>query len=428
MTSRIKRRSFLKGAGLIGGAIAAQTAPPFLKEGLGARPIKWGMITPTTGPYATEAFDQVEGARIAIEDINKEGGIDGRQVKFLFRDDQFKWDQATTHALDLLDNHRIDFLSGAMVGPEEVRFNALSRKRKILYANYPQHIISTPKNAKKMSPLFFTVNTSPYQLSAAAAAYINQKKLGKKVYILADDYIWPKMFMPAWEVLSKKYGFDFAINRSVSWVPFPTSMDYSANFPKILKAKPDVLYVINWGKRQVAFVKQALESGLNKKVQIVIGGTEITMPEAAGKGAYEGFLAGAMWHFSLKDRYPNAKKLNDKFLARRGRPASGYGMLAHDLTRLILEAARETKLYKRKDHFKLAKVLEGRSFQYSKGRCTIRACDHICLSEVFFLKGQSKAAMKTNFDHLKIVGESGGTEITLGCAAKGLKGPASERV
>ncbi|MBI2177093.1 MAG: ABC transporter substrate-binding protein [Candidatus Tectomicrobia bacterium] len=104
--ARLTRRKFLKGIGLIGGALAAQTAPAFLREGLGAQAIKWGMITPTTGPYATEAFDQVEGAKIAIEDINKAGGVDGRQVELLFRDDQFKWEQTTTHALDLLDSRR----------------------------------------------------------------------------------------------------------------------------------------------------------------------------------------------------------------------------------------------------------------------------------------------------------------------------------
>ena len=425
--SRLNRRSFLKGAGLIGGVIASQTATPFLKEGLGARPIKWGSIHPTTGPYATEAFDQLEGVRIAIEDVNAAGGIDGREVKLLFRDDQFKWDQVTTHALDLLDNHRVDFLAGSMVGPEEMRLNGFSKKRKIIYANYPQHIISTPQSWQKMSPLFFTANTSPYQLAASAATYINDNKLGKKWYFLGDDYIWPKMFIPALTDLSKKYGATFDPKKHASWVPFPTAMDYSANFPKILKSNPDVLYVLNWGKRQVAFVKQAIEAGLHKKVQIIIGNTEVTIPEAAGPGSYEGILAGAMWHWSLKDKYPGAKSLYNKFLKLRKRVPSGYGALAHDLTRVILDTAKETKLYKPKDHFKLAKALEGRTFAYSKGNNTIRPCDHICVQQVFFLKGQSKAEMKGPFDHLKIVAESSGEQNTLSCEAKGIKSAASTR-
>ncbi len=425
--SRLGRRQFVKGMGLLGGAIAIGSAPPFLREGLGARPIKWGMITPTTGPYATEAFDQVEGVKIAIEDINREGGVDGRQVELLFRDDQFKWDQTTTHALDLLDNHRVDFISGSMVGPEEVRLNELSAKRKIIYANYPQHILSTPENAKTMAPLFFTANTTPYQLAASAATYIAERKLGKRVHVLADDYIWPKMFMPAWDALSKKYGLEFSEAASVSWVPFPTSLDYSANFPKILKANPDVLYVINWGSRQVAFVKQALEARLHEKAQIIIANTDVTIPEAAGKGAYAGFFAAGMWHWTLSDRYPGARKLNDKYLERRKRPASAYGAMAHDLTRLILDTARETKFYQPKDHFKLAKALEGRKFQYSKGEAWIRPCDHVCVSQVFFMQGVSEKQMKGNFDHLKVIGDVTGEQNELSCEAKGLSGSASER-
>ena len=314
-----------------------------------------------------------------------------------------------------------------MVGPEEVRLNEFSRKRKILYANYPQHIISTPGNAKKMSPLFFTANTSPYQLAGSAITYIANNNLGKKLYVLADDYIWPKMFMPAMIDLSKKHGLQFDVNASVSWVPFPTSMDYSATFPKILKAKPDIVYVINWGKRQVAFVKQALEAGLHEKTKIVIANTEVTMPEAAGPGSYNGLFAGAMWHWSLKDQYPGAKSFYDKFLKRRGRVPSGYGAMAHDLTRLIVDTARETKFYKPRDHFKLAKALEGRKFQYSKGECWVRPCDHICVSQVFFLAGQSQSAMLGKFDHLKIVGEVSGEENTLSCQAKDLREPASQR-
>ena len=425
--SRLDRRKFLKGAGLIGGIVAAQTAPPFLREGLGARPIKWGSIHPTTGPYSTEAFDQVEGVKIAIEDINKEGGVDGREVKLLFRDDQFKWDQTTTHALDLIDNHRVDFIAGSMVGPEEIRLNEFSRKRKIIYANYPQHILATPQNATKMSPLFFTANTTPYQLAASSLTYIAENKVGKKIHCVFDDYIWPKMFIPAFNKLTKKFDLTWNANSSVSWVPFPTSMDYSATFPRILKEKPDVVYALNWGQRQVAFVKQAREAGLADKVKIVLGATEITMPEAAGAGSYHGFNAAMMWHPSLASKYPAAKTLNDKFLARRKRPCSSYGMLAHDLTRLILDTARETKLYKRRDHFKLAKVLEGKKFQYSKGVCQIRACDHVCISEVFVMRGKSKAEMKDKFDHIEVIGSSSGEGNTVSCEEKGLKGPASER-
>ncbi|MDP6620386.1 MAG: ABC transporter substrate-binding protein, partial [Nitrospinota bacterium] len=235
---RLNRRGFLKGAGVAVGAVAVQGAPAFLRYGRGEVPIKWGSIHPTTGPYATEAFDQKIGVEVAISDVNAKGGVMGRKVELYFRDDQFKWNQTTTHALDLLDNHKVDFLAGSMVSPEEVRLNEISRKRKIIYANYPQHILSTPKNAKKMSPWFFTANVTPYQTAAAVARYAAKNVAGKRWHFLGDDYIWPKIFIPAYDAIAKQEGAKFHKRRSVSWVPFPSSLDYAAAFPKILKAKP----------------------------------------------------------------------------------------------------------------------------------------------------------------------------------------------
>ena len=179
-----------------------------------------------------------------------------------------------------------------MVGPEEIRLNEFSRKRKIIYANYPQHILSTPGNANKMSPLFFTANTTPYQLAASSITYIAQNNIGKKIHCLFDDYIWPKMFVPAFKKLTKDFNLSWNADSSVSWVPFPTSMDYSAAFPRILKEKPDILFVLCWGQRQVAFVKQAREAGLGEKVKIVLGATEITIPEAVGPRLLRGLQLG----------------------------------------------------------------------------------------------------------------------------------------
>ena len=51
----------------------------------------------------------------------------------------------------------------------------------------------------------------------------------------------------------------------------------------------------------------------------------------------------------------------------------------------------------------------------------------MCVSEVFVLRGKSKAEMKDKFDHLEVVGSSSGEGNTVSCEAKGLKGPASAR-
>ncbi|MBS7626330.1 ABC transporter substrate-binding protein, partial [Candidatus Bathyarchaeota archaeon] len=55
---------------------------------------KIGAFFPFTGPYGTQAIEQKNALLLAIEDINKEGGILGRRVEAIIYDDQLKVDQA----------------------------------------------------------------------------------------------------------------------------------------------------------------------------------------------------------------------------------------------------------------------------------------------------------------------------------------------
>ena len=53
-----------------------------------ADPIKIGMIAPLTGPIADAGRYGVQGAKLALEEVNKAGGVLGRQLELVIEDDQ----------------------------------------------------------------------------------------------------------------------------------------------------------------------------------------------------------------------------------------------------------------------------------------------------------------------------------------------------
>ncbi len=53
-----------------------------------ADPIKIGMVAPSTGPVAESGKFQTEGAMLAVDEINKAGGVLGRQLQLVIEDDQ----------------------------------------------------------------------------------------------------------------------------------------------------------------------------------------------------------------------------------------------------------------------------------------------------------------------------------------------------
>ena len=77
------RRTLLKGVAAMG---ALQIASPFVIPVRAADNIKMGMVDPLTGVYAAPAGNEVMGAKLAVDQINKKGGILGRQVELLVED------------------------------------------------------------------------------------------------------------------------------------------------------------------------------------------------------------------------------------------------------------------------------------------------------------------------------------------------------
>ena len=76
---RFDARSLL--AGLALGALASALA-------FAAEPLKIGVVAPMTGPVAESGKYQTQGAKLAVEEINKAGGVLGRQIELVIEDDQ----------------------------------------------------------------------------------------------------------------------------------------------------------------------------------------------------------------------------------------------------------------------------------------------------------------------------------------------------
>src|SRR6202521_2624434 len=110
--SRIRtfsRRTILKGAGA---AAALQLASPFIIKARGETPVRIGMVDPLTGVYAAIAQNEVAGAKFAIEEINKKGGILGRPVELLIEDSANDVGTGVQKTRKLIERDQVSFIIG----------------------------------------------------------------------------------------------------------------------------------------------------------------------------------------------------------------------------------------------------------------------------------------------------------------------------
>ncbi len=106
----MNRRSFLTTTA----AGAATLAFPTVLRAQSKEPIRVGFPLPLTGPFAALANDLQRGATLAAEELNARGGVLGRRLEVLFRDDQLKPAVGAQRTKELIENEQVQFIVGGL--------------------------------------------------------------------------------------------------------------------------------------------------------------------------------------------------------------------------------------------------------------------------------------------------------------------------
>src|SRR5690349_24940105 len=99
--ANVDRRTVLKaGAAMAASALAMHT---ILSFGRGERTVKIGMVDPVTSVYAAEGNSEINGAKLALDEINSKGGISGQRVELIIEDAAANAGLAQQKAYKLVD-------------------------------------------------------------------------------------------------------------------------------------------------------------------------------------------------------------------------------------------------------------------------------------------------------------------------------------
>ncbi|MBE7366612.1 amino acid ABC transporter substrate-binding protein [Ramlibacter pallidus] len=102
------RRRILQASGAAGAALAL----PVLAQPAAGQPIRIGSTLALTGPLSATALTHKLVGEIYVEHLNKRGGLLGRQVQWIVKDDQSKPDLARTLYEQLVTSDKVDLLMG----------------------------------------------------------------------------------------------------------------------------------------------------------------------------------------------------------------------------------------------------------------------------------------------------------------------------
>jgi branched-chain amino acid transport system substrate-binding protein len=367
----IDRRTILKSGAVIA---AAQITSPFIIKARGETPIRIGLVDPLTGVYAALAQGEVVGAKYAVEELNKKGGILGRPVELLVEDSANDVGTGVQKTRKLIERDQVSFIIGDVNSGIAIAMAQVTSEKKILHIVSGGH--TDPITGSSCSWNVFRVcNSTTMDSSAIAQTLI--EKFGKKWYFLTPDYAYGHSVQAGFEKILKAAGG----TSSGSLVPLGTP-DYSSYLIQAKAFNPQVLINVMGGGDQVASLKQFVQFGLDK--QMAVGGAlfELESLRAVPDNARIGWWTMEWWWD--QPGVPHVAEFNAAMKKLTGGAATARNWFGYVSVQTLAVIANQEKTL---DAPKLAKALSGfklpPEIALQPGAPEYRAGDHELMSTVF---------------------------------------------
>lgn len=385
---KYNRRTILKASAAFAGASAIGF--PAIVSGQTDK-IKIGHLTPLTGFLGALGAYAQQGIRMAEEEINKSGGVMGRQLD-ITSEDSVNPATAATKAQRMLEQDGATVLMGEINSASALTImQVAARNKKFFMQIGARSDALRGKNCNR-----YTVHVdipSAVMVNAVGKALVRDNMMkDKKFYTLTADYLFGHDLAASARRFFNENGGKLIGDELVA----TDVTDFSPYLLKIRQAKPDVVCSNLAGNQVTNLIKQYAEFGL----PFPIVGFNLNTADAWAAG--EGNLSGTwptVWHHDLD--VPASKTFVTNFTKKYGKPPENHAWIEYISLKIMAQAMSETKST---DTEKLIAYLEKETqFDILKGRKGyFRAWDHQLMQEAYPFTVKPKGKAKNQWDTLEL--------------------------
>jgi len=174
-----------------------------------AQTYKIGVLLPSTGTGANYMAHCIKGLPVAIAELNKRGGLLGKQVQMVYRDDETKPDVGARETKSLILNDKVDAIFGTYSSAVALAMQEIIHEHKVL------HFAATSNSSKitqdNYTPYTYQFCPDSNMQSGAVVVAVSRmaaKNKWKSYVSLGQDYEWGrdthKGFTTGWRRSTRK--------------------------------------------------------------------------------------------------------------------------------------------------------------------------------------------------------------------------------
>jgi branched-chain amino acid transport system substrate-binding protein len=308
-------------------AIAALALLSGMTAARAADPIKIGFSIELTGPLAAVGKTGLLAFQIWAENVNKKGGLLGRQVQLVFYDDQGNPSNVPGIYTKLIEIDKVDLLVSSygtnLVAPA---MPIVMQKNRLFFGLFALGVNSEFHYPKYFSMLVFGPDPKPTFSKGWFDIAMAQNPKPQTVALVTADAEFGRNALDGARDNIKKLGLKTVYDRAYP----PTTVDYTPIVRAVQAASADLVYVASYLPDTVGILRAVNETGLTTKM---FGGALVGTPTASLRTQMgpllNGLVVGELWEPTETMNFPGIWDFLKQYQAKA--PGEGIDALGYFL-------------------------------------------------------------------------------------------------
>lgn len=296
--------------------------------------IKIGLVASQNGELKPWGDDSVKGAQLAIDEFNKGGGIDGKNVVLMIGDSNSKPEVGKSAAEKLMSDGAIGLI-GEVASGITMQMEQAAEPKKV-----PVIAVGATRTdlTKGHDNIFRVCYTDAFQGPVMAKFAYDDLGL-RNVALLTDKK------QPYSTGLSDSFREYFTkLGGKIVDEQFYESgqTNFQGQLTNIKSKNPDGLFMSGYFNETGPIARQAKDAGLSVKMLGGDGWDSNEILQSGGEAIYGSYFCN---HYNNKEDRPEVKNFLEKWAAKYSGsvPATTMGALAYDATLLMCESLKKAK-------------------------------------------------------------------------------------
>lgn len=295
--------------------------------------VRIGVFMSTTGSTANFGISSVNGIKMAADEINAAGGINGKQVELLVQDDRSDASEAATIVTKFVTQDMVHAVIGEVASSRSIAAAPIAQNAKIPMLTPSS---TNPEVTKKGDFIFRSCFIDPYQ--GAAIAQFAAKTLGAKTAAIMVDR--KNDYSTGLEkVINEtftRFGGKIVATQSYQ----EGDQDFNAQLTSLKGANPEVLFVPGYYNDVGLIAKQARDKGITVPLIGGDGWDSEQLYKIGGTALNGSYFTN---HYSPFDTDPRVVKFVNDYKQRYNSTPDALAATAYDAANIMFDAIKRSK-------------------------------------------------------------------------------------